>query len=160
VGTIEAVMAGQTRTFRVMEGPVDQGFATGWNQAPRGGVMVLGASLLAREEGTDAEMSIRLGVGRESQSQWCDPFSNLVEFMPADADGGRKRLRPGGTSSSVCPDLPVDINVTEAEFDGDQETLHLKGTFSGPVGRGDDAIQISQGHFEATLHSMASLMGS
>lgn len=159
VGTIRAVMDGETRVFRVMEGPVTRGFATGWNQQPRGGTMVLGASLLGDEEGSDAQMSIRLGVARDSGAQWCDPFSNLVEFLPAGDRAGRNRLREGGTSSSACPDLPLDVNVTEADFDEDRGTLHLKGTFSGPMGRGEDAIQVTRGEFEATLHSMDSLMG-
>jgi len=159
VGTIQAVMDGETRVFRVMEGPVTQGFATGWNQSPRGETMVLGASLLGNEEGSDAQMSIRLGVARDSGAQWCDPFANLVEFLPAGDRAGRNRLREGGISSSTCPNLPLNVNVTETDFDGDEETLYLKGTFSGPMGRGDDAIQVTDGEFEAILHSMDSLMG-
>lgn len=149
VGSIEIQTPGGTRTFQVVEGPPGEGFSTGYNERPVGEAMAFGFSVTGEEEGTDASLLIRSGVFRDSMEQVCDPFSNNVE-LHAEPGG---RLRPGDTGSTTCPGNAVDINVTAASFDEAEGTLHVEGTFSGPLGRGDDAVPVSQGRFEATVRS-------
>lgn len=150
VGSIEIVIDGEARAFQVREGPVDEGFATGYSQNPVGESMVFGVSLMGTEESSDARILVQTGVYQSSMEQVCDPFSNNVEMHGSDRGG---RLRPGEGNSTTCPDSPVDINVTEASFDEETEVLHLLGTFSGSLGRGADASQVTEGRFEATLRS-------
>jgi len=155
VGTIEIVTDGGTRIFQVLAGPMSEGFATGYNESPVGESMVFGISIHGREEGTGAEMMVQTGVYQQSMDQVCDPFSNNIEFFPRGERSSRKRLRPGGSSPTTCPENTVDISVTEASFTEAAGALHVAGTFSGPLGRAEDAIQVSEGRFEATLHSFS-----
>jgi hypothetical protein len=157
VGTIEMVVDGATRTFEVREGPITEGFSTGFREMMRGEAMVRGASLQGFEEGSDAQVVVRISVAGDPPTHHCDPMANGVELSPAQERASRMRLRPGGTNSSSCPDSPVDVTLTQATFDEDTGALQLVGTFSGPLGRGDAALQVSEGHFEATVHSFQAI---
>ena len=126
----------------------------GTTRTPVGESMAFGVSLMGTEASSDARILVRTGVYQASRQQICDPFSNIVEMHGSDRGG---RLRPGGTNSTTCPENQVDINVTRASFDEEAETLHLEGTFSGPLGRGDNAIQVREGRFEATVRSFQAL---
>lgn len=157
VGSIQLSTADGSRMFQVLEGSPREGFATGFNEQPMGEAMALTVSLDGREEGGGAELLIQTGVFQASMAQVCDPMTNNVELHPGEA-GARLRLRPGGSPPATCPENTVDVEVTEATFDRDAGTLHLVGTFSGPLGQGDDALQVSEGRFEATVHSFRELM--
>lgn len=159
VGEITMTLDGETRVFEVREGPVDEGFATGYSEQPRAGAMVLGASLMGRERGSGATVTLTVGVWRESMEHMCDPFTNQLRYSPADERRTGGRLRPGEEPSESCPPPPdggrgglaVHINLSEATLDEDAGTLRVAGTFAGPLGRGDDAPQVSDGRFEAAL---------
>jgi hypothetical protein len=161
VGTIEMVADGETWTFEVREGPVRGGFSTGYREQPRAGRMVLGAGLHGWHRDSDAQIRVSVGVLRETMEHMCDPFANQVRFSPADERATGLRLREGDEPSETCPPRPdvmnsglaTHINLTEATFDEEAGTLHVVGTFAGPLGRGDDAMQITEGRFEATLRS-------
>lgn len=159
VGTIEMVADGRTWTFDVREGPVDEGFATGYSAQRRGESMALGASLMGWHRDSDAKITVGVGVWPATGQHMCDPFANQVRFTPA-GDGARtRRLRPGESPSETCPPseatgrgLSLHLNLEEATADEETRTLHVVGTFAGPLGRGDEAIQVTEGRFEATLH--------
>lgn len=161
VGTIEMVADGETWTFEVREGPVQGGFSTGYSEQPRAGRMVLGAGLHGWHLDSDAQVRVSVGVWRETMEHMCDPFANQVRFSPADERASGGRLRPDGTPSETCPPDPdvmnsglaLHINLDEAAFDAEAATLHVVGTFAGPLGRGDDIMQVTEGRFEATLRS-------
>lgn len=156
VGTIEVVTDAGTRTFQVQEGPPSEGFSTGYAERPMGEAMALTVSLYGQEQGGSAEMLVQTGIYRDSSRQICDPMSNNVELHRGSGES-RLRLRPGGSAPATCPDNIVDIEVTDATFDPEAGTLHLVGTFSGPLGQGGDAIQVSEGRFEATVRSFQDL---
>lgn len=159
VGTIEMVADGEPWTFEVREGPVRGGFSTGYSEQPRAGRMVLGAGLHGWHRDSDAQIRVSVGVLSETMEHMCDPFANQVRFSPADERASGGRLRPDGNPSETCPPEPdvmnsglaTRINLTEATFDEEAGTLHVVGTFAGPLGRGDDAVQVTEGRFEATL---------
>lgn len=161
VGTIEIDTPSGTRTFTVVEGPPTEGYSTGYRRTPIGERWALSFSVTGEEDGTGASLLIQTGVYQESMEQVCDPFSNNVELHGTD-DGGR--LRPGGTASENCGNS-VDIDVTEASWDEAAGTLHVAGDFSGPIAgssadvESGDALMVTEGRFEATLHSFESLMG-
>lgn len=167
VGTIEMVVDGETWTFDVREGPVRGGFSTGWSQQPRAGRMVVGAGLHGWHRDSDAQIRVSVGIWRETMEHMCDAFANQVRFSPADERSSGGRLRPDGAPSETCPPEPdvmnsglaTHINLTEATFDEEAGTLHVAGTFSGPLGRGEDAMQVTEGRFEATLRSYDELGG-
>lgn len=160
VGKIEMVLDGEPRVFEVQEGPVDEGFATGYNVAPRGEAMAMGAALNGLDPATGDQIEITVGVWQETLEHMCDPFANQIRYSPADEDASGGRLRPDGNPSETCPPSPdvmgsgltVHINLVDATFDAEAEELRVVGTFAGPLGRGDDAIQVSDGRFEAALH--------
>lgn len=160
VGTIEIDTPEGTRIFRAMEGSPRDGYATGYRRAPIGEAWALSFSISAEEQGSGATLLVQTGVYQASMEQVCDPFSNLVEL--SGEDGGR--LRPGGAESANCGNT-VDIDVTEAHFDEEAGELRVAGTFSGPIAgssrdvESGDALVVSEGRFEATLHSFESLMG-
>jgi hypothetical protein len=85
-------------------------------------------------------------------------MDNTVEFYPGEEGASRLRLRPDGNPSETCPPpaegrggLSLHLNVPEATLDKEDDRLHVAGTFAGPLGRGDDAIQVTRATFEATL---------
>lgn len=159
VGTIEMHTPGGTRTFQVLEGSPMEGFATGYRRSPVGEAWALTFSITGEEEGTGASLTIQTGVYQESMEQICDPFSNNIEL--SGEEGGR--LRPGGTPSENCGNQ-VHLDVTEARYDEAGGELHVAGTFSGPIAgssqaaEAGDALMVSGGRFQATLHSFESLM--
>lgn len=161
VGTIEIDTPSGTRAFQVVEGPPSEGYATGYRRTPIGEQWALSFSITGEEEGTDASLLIQTGVYQASMEQICDPFSNNIELHGTD-DGGR--LRSGGTESENCGNA-VDIDVAEASYDEAAGALRVAGTFSGPIAgssrdvESGDALMVSEGRFEATLHSFESLMG-
>jgi hypothetical protein len=161
VGTIEIDTPSGTRTFTVVEGPPTEGYSTGYRRTPVGERWALSFSVTGEEEGTGASLLIQTGVYQQSMEQVCDPFSNNVELRGTD-DGGR--LRPGGTASANCGNS-VDIDVTEASWDEAAGELHVAGDFSGPIAgssrdvESGDALMVSEGRFQATLHSFESLSG-
>lgn len=165
VGTVEMVADGRSWTFDVREGPMDEGFTTGYSEQPRAGAMVMGAALQGWHRDSDARIEVSVGVWSETMEHMCDPFANQVRFSPAGERAGQKRLRPAGDPSETCPPPPdggrgglaVHINLTEATLDAEAGTLHVVGTFTGPLGRGDDALQVTEGRFEATLRPYGEL---
>jgi len=160
VGTIEIDTPAGTRTFQAREGSPMDGYATGYRRSPIGEAWALSFSISGEEEATGASMIVQTGVYQASMDQVCDPFSNNVE-LSGEAGG---RLRPGDTESANCGNR-VDIDVTEARFDEEAGELYVTGTFSGPIAgssqdvESGDALMVSEGRFEATLHSFESLMG-
>lgn len=166
VGTIEMAVDGETWHFDVVEGPVTEGFATGYSAQPRGEAIALGASLYGRHRGSAATVNLTVGVWQASLEHMCDPFANQLRFSPADERATSKRLRPGERASESCPPaegrpggLSLHIDLAGAELDEETGELVVRGTFSGPLGRGDDARQITDGRFEATLRPFESLSG-
>lgn len=159
VGTIEMIVDGEMRVFDVRQGPADRGFATGYSEQPRGESLVLGGGLQGWDRESDAKIRISVGVWRETLEHMCDPFANQVEFSSADPRAFGKRLRPDGHPSETCPPppgggmggLPIQLNLTDATLDEATGALHVTGTFAGPLGRGNDVLEISEGRFEATL---------
>lgn len=136
------VADGQRWVYDVVEGPIGEGFATGYNRQPRGEAVALGAQLHGRHRDSEATLQLGIGVWREKGNHMCDPFANMVGFSPADR-ASRMKLRPGDIASETCPSpeegvggLSVDLNLTEAAFDEETGSLHVTGTFSGPLGRG------------------------
>lgn len=158
VGRIEMLVDGVVHTFQVREGPVDEGYSTGYRRSVRGESWVLGAGLGGRDPETGDEMLVTVGIWEEGLRHMCDPFANQIRYSPA-GESRSKGLRPGDTASETCPPDPdvadgglsVNVNVTGARLDADTGSLHVKGTFSGPLGRGDGALHVSMGRFEATL---------
>jgi hypothetical protein len=158
VGTIELVADGEKRIFEVREGPITEGFATGYSQRPMGEAVALYANLQGSEPGTGAGIKVRFAVRRESGAHLCSPMDNTVEFYPSEEGASRLRLRPDGNPSKTCPPpaegrggLSLHLNVSEATLNKEDDRLHVAGTFAGPLGRGDDAIQVSRAAFEARL---------
>jgi hypothetical protein len=164
VGTIEIDTPAGTRTFQAAEGSPRQGYATGFRRSPIGEAWALSFSISGEEEGTGASILVQTGVYQESMEQVCDPFSNNVELSPGADDAPGGRLRPGSAQSETCQNA-VDINVTGASYDPEAGELKVAGTFSGPIAgssedvESGDALMVSEGRFEATLHSFESLMG-
>lgn len=156
VGSIEMTTDAGTRVFQVMEGSPSEGHASGFNEQPMGEALAVTASLRGVEEASGDALLVQTGVFRESLEQICDPMTNNVELHPA-GDAPRARLRPGGEAPATCPENTVDVEVTDASFDAEAGTLHLVGTFSGPLGTGEDAVQVREGRFEATLRSFREL---
>ena len=164
VGTIEMVVDGETWTFEVVEGPVTEGFATGYSAQPRGEAMALGASLYGRHGGSATTINLTVGVWQATMEHMCDPFANQVRVSSDDDAGLSGRLRPGNTQSKTCPPpddgpggLALDISLTEANLDDETGLLTVRGTFAGPIGRGDDAPLVEEGRFEATLRPFEEL---
>lgn len=159
VGTIEMMVDGEVRVFDVRQGPPDEGFQTGYNEAVRMEATVLGATLHGWDRESGARMNLSVGVWGESLEHMCDPFANQVHFSTSDPRGFGKKLRPDGNPSETCPPPPdggmggltTHLNLTEATLDEATGALHVVGTFAGPLGRGEDAMQVSRGRFEATL---------
>lgn len=165
VGTVEMMLEGETRVFDVVEGPPGEGFSTGYRESIRGESMVLGASLHAVDPESGEALIIQIPVNPASGKHLCDPMANNVEFSPADERATRKRLRPDANPSETCPPDPegaggvaIHLNLVEASYDGEAGTLRLKGTFGGPLGRGEEAMHVSEGRFQATIHSFSDLM--
>lgn len=161
VGTIEMTVRGETTVFEVREGPVSEGFSTGYSVQPRGESLVVGTSMHGWAQDSEEEIVVSVAFWKRSLEHMCDPFANQVRYE------GR-RLRPGDEASSTCPPpedgggggLSVNINLTGASVDEANGTVYVSGTFAGPLGRGDVALPVSEGRFEATLRSFEDLRGS
>lgn len=167
VGKIEMLVDGVVHTFRVREGPVDEGYSTGYRRSVRGESWMLEAGLGGRNPETGDEILVTVGIWEEGLRHMCDPFANQVRYTLA-GESRSKGLRPGDTASETCPPDPevanggvsVNVNVTGAQLDAETGRLHVKGTFAGPMGRGDEALHVSMGRFEATLRPYDELRGS
>ena len=160
VGIVEMVVDGREKVFEVREGPIREGFVTGYGVQPRGEELFVSTSLHGWDRATDEEIVVSVAFWKESLEHMCDPFANRVRYRGDD-------LRPGSEPSETCPPpedggrggLRLHINLTEASMDEEEGTVHVAGTFAGPLGRGDEAPRVTEGRFEAILRPMEELGG-
>jgi hypothetical protein len=159
VGVVEMKVAGERWVFDVVQGPPDQGFGTGATVTPRGEAVAVGVSLDGRHRGSDARVALSVGFWRDSGEHMCDPFANQLRFSSGDPRASGKRLRPGDRPSETCtppPDggpggLSIHLNLAGASWDPETGVVRVAGSFSGPLGRGEEALRITEGRFEATV---------
>jgi hypothetical protein len=156
VGTIEATLDGDDRVFPVYEGPLEEGFATGY--VDRGNPDVLYVSLLGMDTETGDRIMVHVVVDTSDGRHVCVPLDNRVVYYPAGAESGHRLATHTTTSSETCPVRPgsvtgvaYDLNVRSVSLDAAEGTVQVSGDFSGEFGRGGDAVSVEDGTFQATV---------